>query len=86
MFHINVPPKAAQLDINENYFFGAYNNEVHEVREAIYLMARKEGIFLDPCYTGKTFCGILDMIRTGEIEKASDVVMIHTGGFPGNGK
>lgn len=83
-FNIDVPPKASQLDINENYTFGAYNNAVHEVREAIYLMARKEGIFLDPCYTGKTFCGILDMVKNGEIEKGSDVVMIHTGGFPGN--
>ena len=83
-FNIDVPPKASQFDINENYIFGAYNNEVHEVREAIYLMARKEGIFLDPCYTGKTFYGILDMINTGEIDKGSDVVMIHTGGFPGN--
>lgn len=83
-FNIDVPPIASELDINENYIFGAYNNEVHEVREAMYLMARKEGIFLDPCYTGKTFFGILDMIRTGKIERDSDVVMIHTGGFPGN--
>lgn len=83
-FNIDVPPKASQMDINENYIFGAYNNAVYEVREAIYLMARTEGIFLDPCYTGKTFWGILDMIKTGEIEKGSDVVMIHTGGFPGN--
>ncbi len=83
-FNIDVPPMASELDINEDYIFGAYNNAVHEVREAIYLMARKEGIFLDPCYTGKTFFGILDMIRTGKIEKDSDVVMIHTGGFPGN--
>lgn len=83
-FNIDVPPRASQMEINENYIFGAYNNAVHEVREAIYLMARKEGIFLDPCYTGKTFYGILDMINRGEIEKNSDVVMIHTGGFPGN--
>ena len=62
-FNIDVPPRASQMEINENYIFGAYNNAVHEVREAIYLMARKEGIFLDPCYTGKTFYGILDMIN-----------------------
>ena len=24
------------------------------------------------------------MVKNGEIEKGSDVVMIHTGGFPGN--
>lgn len=83
-FNIDVSPKATQLDINENYTFGAYNNEVHEVRKAIYLIARKEGIFLDPCYTGKTFYGILDMVKNGGIEQGSDIVMIHTGGFPGN--
>ena len=46
-------------------------------------MGRKEGIILDPCYTGKTFAGILKMIETGRIEKGEDIVMIHTGGVPG---
>lgn len=71
------------LDLIDDYDFGDYNNPVREVREAIYYMGRMEGIILDPCYTGKTFNGILQMIRKGEIPKGEKVVMIHTGGVPG---
>lgn len=71
------------FDIKDEYDFGAYNNPVKEVRQAIYYMARKEAIFLDPCYTGKTFNGILQMIKNGEIAKGETIIMLHTGGFPG---
>ena len=37
---------------------------------------------MDPCYTGKTFAGILEMVEKGEIAKGENVVMIHTGGIP----
>ena len=66
-----------------DYEFGAYNNPVRAVREAIYYMARREGIILDPCYTGKTFCGLLDLVKKGEIRRGETVIMIHTGGVPG---
>lgn len=46
-------------------------------------MARSEGIILDPCYTGKCFAGIVDMIRQGRIKQGEKVIMIHTGGMPG---
>ena len=38
---------------------------------------------LDPCYTGKTFHGILQMLREGKIRRESPVIMLHTGGMPG---
>ena len=47
-------------------------------------MARREAIIFDPCYTGKCFAGILKMIEEGKIQKGEDVIMLHTGGFPGN--
>lgn len=69
--------------IQNDYTFGGYNNPVKEVREAVYYMARKEGILLDPCYTGKTFAGLLDMVKKGEIVKGETVIFLHTGGQPG---
>ena len=71
------------FDIEMGYTRGGYNNPCEEVREAIYLMARSEGIILDPCYTGKCFAGIVDMIRQGRIKQGEKVIMIHTGGMPG---
>ena len=71
------------FDLRTEYDRGAYNNPVKEVREAMYYMAEKEAIIPDPCYTGKCFAGILEMIKSGEIAQGETVVMIHTGGFPG---
>ena len=45
-------------------------------------MAQKEAIILDPCYTGKAFAGLLEMIDCGKIKKGEKVVFLHTGGSP----
>jgi D-cysteine desulfhydrase len=83
--YYNLEGKADRSDfhISNDYTFGAYNNPVKEVREAIYYMARKEGILLDPCYTGKAFCGLLDLVKQGKIEQGEAVIFLHTGGQPG---
>lgn len=74
---------AEDFNMTSEYDRGAYNNPVKEVREAMYYMAEKEGIILDPCYTGKCFAGILDMIKNGDIKQGENVIFIHTGGMPG---
>jgi len=51
-------------------------------QHALALMARTEGIFLDPVYTAKTFAGLLDLIGNGHILTGQKVVMLHTGGLP----
>lgn len=82
-YNLELDIAADEFDLVSDYHFGAYNNPVKEVREAIYHMGRKEAIILDPCYTGKTFAGIVDMAKTGKIKPGENVVMIHTGGIPG---
>ena len=51
-------------------------------REALNLMARTEGVFLDPVYTAKTFAGLLGLLKEGRIRHGQKVVMLHTGGLP----
>ena len=51
--------------------------------KTIYRLARAEGLFVDPCYTGKGFTGMLDLIESGKIPAGSHVLFIHTGGVPG---
>ena len=50
--------------------------------EAVKLLARKEGIILDPVYSGKAFAGMVDLIKKGYFDKSKAVVFIHTGGTP----
>lgn len=82
-FDLAIDAVREDFDIQKDYTRGGYNNPCKEVREAIYLMARKEAILLDPCYTGKGFAGIIDMVRDGKMKPGEKVIFIHTGGFPG---
>ncbi|MEH6633221.1 MAG: D-cysteine desulfhydrase family protein [Halopseudomonas aestusnigri] len=49
-------------------------------KEALELVARTEGILLDPVYSGKGFAGLIDHIRTGKFSKDESVIFLHTGG------
>lgn len=82
-FDLDLDIKPEEFDLVTEYDCGAYNNPVKEVREAIYYMGSKEAIILDPCYTGKTFYGIMEMIKKGDIKKGENIIMLHTGGVPG---
>lgn len=74
---------AADFHIETEYTWGAYNNPVKEVRQAMYDMGRREAIILDPCYTGKTFCALRTMIEEGKIAAGENIIFLHTGGSPG---
>ena len=50
---------------------------------AVSLMAEKEGLFLDPVYTGKAFAGLVDMAKEGAFRPDENVLFIHTGGAGG---
>jgi L-cysteate sulfo-lyase len=51
--------------------------------EAVRLLARSEGLLLDPVYSGKAFAGLLAAIRAGEFKRDEAVLFIMTGGTPG---
>lgn len=76
-------PSKDSFGLITDYDRGAYNNPCKEVREAMYYMAEKEAIILDPCYTGKAFAGLIDMVKEGRIKQGEKVVFLHTGGAPG---
>ena len=54
-----------------------------EGNEAVSLLARTEGIFLDPVYTGKAFAGLVRMAREGAFSPSERVLFVHTGGAGG---
>jgi D-cysteine desulfhydrase family pyridoxal phosphate-dependent enzyme len=49
---------------------------------ALSMMAKMEGLFLDPVYTARTFAGVLGLLEERVIEKGMKVLFIHTGGQP----
>ena len=54
-----------------------------EGNEAISLMAREEGLFLDPVYTGKAFAGLVRMAKEGCLRETDYVLFLHSGGAGG---
>jgi L-cysteate sulfo-lyase len=51
-------------------------------REAAQLVARTEGIFLDPAYTAKAMAGLIQLIKQGTFSEQHTVLFWHTGGLP----
>ena len=54
-----------------------------EGNAAVSMMAREEGIFLDPVYTGKAFAGLITMAKEGAFKPGETVLFLHTGGAGG---
>ena len=50
--------------------------------EAMTLLARTEGILVEPVYTAKAMAAVIDHIRRGNFQPEDNVVFIHTGGTP----
>jgi D-cysteine desulfhydrase family pyridoxal phosphate-dependent enzyme len=57
-----------------------YGIDSPESVTAIELLARTEGLLLDPVYSAKAMAGLLDWIRQGKFDETETVLFWHTGG------
>lgn len=65
-----------------DYWRPKYSVPNAKMVEAVNLMAKTEGILLDPVYTGKAVAGLIDLCRKGYFRKDENVLYVHTGGSP----
>ncbi len=72
----------SDIDVTLDYIPPGYGKLTDACFDAISLMARTEGILLDPVYTGKAMCALIDDVRRGHLTSRDHVVFIHTGGTP----
>lgn len=79
---LDLPFNPSKIHHDEAYVGPGYGILSREARVAIELVARTEGILLDPFYTGKAMAGLIDHIRRGIVRPGARVVFIHTGGLP----
>jgi len=68
---------------NCDYVGPGYGQPTPGMTEAVLMLARLEGVLLDPVYSGKAMAGLIDLIRRGEFRKGERVVFLHTGGAVG---
>ncbi|MCK5519652.1 MAG: D-cysteine desulfhydrase family protein [Candidatus Marinimicrobia bacterium] len=71
-------------DFNVNYMYNheEYGNLGLKEKAAIKLLAREEGLILDPVYTGRAFAGLLGELEKGQFEKGDSIIFLHSGGAP----
>jgi len=79
--HGGIPRSAVMA--NCDYVGPGYGQPTPGMTEAVLMLARLEGLLLDPVYSGKAMAGMIDLIRKGEICKDETVVFLHTGGAVG---
>lgn len=71
------------VQVNDAYIGAGYGVLGNGEREAIRLLARTEGLLLDPVYTGRAMAGLIDLIARGTFSKRETVLFWHTGGTAG---
>lgn len=72
-----------KYSIINDYHFGGYGKVNGELIDYINWFKENFDIPLDPIYTGKSFFGVWDMIKTDKFEKNLKIVLLHTGGLQG---
>lgn len=82
---LGVPGAVSRESVKANcdYVGAGYGLPTPGMVEAVTLLARLEGILLDPVYSGKGMAGLIDLCRKGYFKKGENVVFVHTGGAVG---
>ncbi len=70
----------SRIIANGDYTGEGYGYPTEGTIEAIDLLAKQEGILLDPVYSAKAMAGLIDLVRKGAFSKTDNIVFIHTGG------
>ncbi|MBD9658479.1 D-cysteine desulfhydrase [Pantoea sp. PNT03] len=72
----------APITLWDDYFAPLYGEPNDEGMAAVKLLARLEGIMLDPVYTGKAMAGLIDGIAQNRFRREGPLLFVHTGGSP----
>jgi D-cysteine desulfhydrase family pyridoxal phosphate-dependent enzyme len=79
----DISVEADQCHTEQHYFGTGYAVPTPAGMEALALLARTEGVLLDPVYTAKAMAGMIDHISSGAIDPRETILFLHTGGSPG---
>ena len=55
---------------------------IRRIRKLKRKQAQREGLLLDPVYSGKAMAGLIDLVRSRHFAADETIVFIHTGGSP----
>lgn len=80
--YIGAPGCVARQKVvaNCDYIGDGYGVPTKAMNDAVLMLARLEGLLFDPVYSGKALAGLIDLVRRGAFDGASNIVFLHTGG------
>ncbi|WP_232665361.1 1-aminocyclopropane-1-carboxylate deaminase [Pseudonocardia sp. TRM90224] len=71
-----------EITVLEGWAGDRYGIPVASTLDAIRLSGSLEGMIIDPVYEGKSMAALIDLVRSGEIGRDSNVLYAHLGGQP----
>ncbi len=79
---LSVRLEASDISVSGDYIGPGYGVPSTAGMEAIALLARTEGILLDPVYSSKALAALIHDVRRGTYVATESLVFVHTGGTP----
>lgn len=73
---------AGKVAVDDRWVGEGYAIPTDTMIEAVRMLAGREGVLLDPVYTGKAMAGLIGQVREGRWKKGDNVLFVHTGGSP----
>jgi len=80
LLKIEIDHLSSNPEVVDEYAGSGYCVETEKARRASDLLARTEGIILDPVYTAKAMAGLIEQIEKGRLNRKNNVLFWHTGG------
>lgn len=71
-----------EITVLDGWAGDLYGIPVQSTLDAIRLSGSLEGMIIDPVYEGKSMAGLIDLVKSGQISKDSNVLYAHLGGQP----
>jgi 1-aminocyclopropane-1-carboxylate deaminase/D-cysteine desulfhydrase-like pyridoxal-dependent ACC family enzyme len=78
----DAPASAGDVEIDDGSLGPGYGRPTPEAAEAQRLLARTEGVLVDPIYTAKALAALVAAVRSGRWD-GERIVFWHAGGTPG---
>lgn len=73
---------AGKVAVDDRWVGEGYAIPTDTMIEAVRMLVGREGVLLDPVYTGKAMAGLIGQVREGRWKKGDNVLFVHTGGSP----
>ncbi|VVM70667.1 D-cysteine desulfhydrase [Pseudomonas fluorescens] len=79
----NAIVQAHEIVIDGSQLGAGYGLPTQAMQDAVRLMARAEGLLIDPVYSGKAFAGLLADLQQRRFREGANLLFVMTGGTPG---